>query len=391
MSLVPRPLSLFNNAPMSLLYRFLGVAAYVTERASRTRGNGVPMNWLILVLLGFFLAWPIHEAIEVKNNEGDPIHASITDATNSDKLLDRYIIVTGQLHPEESVTETENGKVKDEDISWVPLIDPEGRKAIYIKTNINEPNRGVISRVEGSQSSFGAPPRVSVSGMLRKIPTDLQSAVHASSTPIGGISMNSQYMIVAGSKPSGLYLWLAVAIAIAIPILLMLLVIFKRYIVFRPVPSIGRGIDRFPPPPTQEPLDLRTTARFVLQENIRKLFHRVPSVLAQLESGDMAILANVDASSSFMGRVTKNRAGIWAAVIRNQTLSSPEYGTLYFGLTAYPAFRIRYTDGVNSKPATAILASLTPEGLQHIRQALYEPHLLPASPIEPQSPAPAAP
>src|SRR5438552_2788075 len=316
---------------MNPLYRLLGLTAYLTERASRTRGNGVPVNWLLLLVLGFILAWPIHEAIEVKINQGDPIHTTITEATNSNKFLDRYIVLTGQLHPEKSHTETVNDKVKDENISWVPLIDPQLRRGIFVKTDISQPNRGVISRVEGSQGSFGAPPRVSVSGMLRQIPHDLQTAVRIGTNPIEGISPSSEYMIVAGSKPSGFHFWVALAALLSIPLLLMLYVMFKRYIIFRPDPAVGRGIDPNPPPPTsQEPIDLRTTARFVLQENVRRLFHRVPSMIAQLESGDMAILANVDASSHFMGQRTKNLAGIWAAVIRNDTLSPPEYGTLYF-------------------------------------------------------------
>lgn len=372
---------------MNPIYRLLGLTAYLSESASRTRGNGIPLNWLVLLVLGFLLAWPMHEAIEVKNNEGDPIQTTVAEATNSNKLLDRYIIITGQLHPEESVTETENNKVKDENISWIPLVDTEHRRAMYVKTDITEPSRGVISRVEGSQANFAAAPRVYVSGMLRKIPTGLQSAVRTSSKPIAGINLNSEYMLVAGSKPSGFYFWVGLSVLFAIPILLVLYVMFRRYVVFRADPAVGSGIDpSAAPPETQEPLDLRATAQFVLQENVRRRFHRVPSVIAQLESGDMAILANVDASSRFMGTVTKNRSGIWAAVIRNETLSPPEYGTLYFAIKAYPAFRIHYTDAVKNAPASAILASTTVEGLGRIRQALYEPHLTPAAP-EPAAPA----
>src|SRR5213075_2052441 len=218
---------------MNPIYRLLGLFASLTERASRTRGNGIPMNWLVLVLLGFFMVWPIHEAIEVKTNEGDPIKTTIAQALASDKLLDRYITVVGQLHPDQAVTETENDKVKDKNISWLPLIDVPNKAGIYVKTDITEPNRGVIARVEGSQRNFAGPPKVSVSGMLRKIEKDLQAAVRNTSEPIDGVNLNYEYILVAGSKPSGFYLWLTFAAALAVPILLMLLVIFKRYIIFR--------------------------------------------------------------------------------------------------------------------------------------------------------------
>jgi len=373
---------------MNLAYRILGITAGLTERASRTRGNGVPMNWMVLVLLGIFLALPIHEALEVKINEGDPIKTTIADATSSQKLLDRYITVTGQLHPDQAVTETENDKVKNKNITWLPLIDVAGHSGIYVKTDITEPNRGVISRVEGSEKNFAGRPKVAVSGMLRKIDKNLQAAVRTTSEPIDGVKLNSEYILVAGTKPAGFYLWIALAAAILIPILLMLLVIFKRYVIFRPDRSIATGINPAAPPPTsQEPINLRTTARFFFEGNVRKRFHRVPSVIAQTENGDMAILANVDASSRFMGQVTKNRSGIWAAVIRDETLIAPEYGTLYFGLEALPAFRIHYADAIKNATATAILASATPEGLQRIRQALYEPHLTPPPPPAEATPA----
>src|SRR5258705_11289199 len=162
---------------MHLLYRILGAAANLTERSSRTSGNGVPANWLVLVVMGMFLFFAIHEAVEVKVNEGDPIKTSIGDATATNKLLDRYIIVNGQLHPEEGLVETENGKPKNNHIAWIPLVDPEKRKSIFVKTDTSQPNRGVISRIEGSQSSFAGTPKVSVSGMLRKVPTDLQTSI----------------------------------------------------------------------------------------------------------------------------------------------------------------------------------------------------------------------
>ena len=69
----------------------------------------------------------------------------------------------------------------------------------------------------------------------------------------------------------------------------------------------------------KRPVSLQMVLRALIDEGLKR-------------DGDRAILANVDASSHFMGSVTKNRAGIWAAVIRHDSLSAPEYGTLYFGL-----------------------------------------------------------
>ena len=100
-------MSLFNIPPMNPFYRLLGLTAGLTERASRTRGNGIPMNWMVLVLLGVFLALPIHEAIEVKTNEGDPVKATIADAR---KVIDQVNAGQGTvgklLHDEALYRET---------------------------------------------------------------------------------------------------------------------------------------------------------------------------------------------------------------------------------------------------------------------------------------------
>src|SRR2546430_16041954 len=57
-TLVTPATPLFNTL-MNLPYRLLGLTASLTERASRTRGNGVPMNWLPPVLLRAFPIPPI--------------------------------------------------------------------------------------------------------------------------------------------------------------------------------------------------------------------------------------------------------------------------------------------------------------------------------------------
>jgi len=375
---------------MHYLYRILGITADLTERASRISGNGVPANWLFLVAFGFFVGLAIHEVIEVKVNEGDPIKTTIGDATASDKLLDRLITVSGHFYAQQILVETENGKPKNDNISWIPLVDHDAHRAIYVKADTSRPNNGIVSRVGGPPSYSVGPPKVAVTGMLRKIDSDFQGSLRLGAQRVQGILPNYDYVLVASTKPGGFYLWVALAAAIALPMLLMLIVIFKRYVIFRPSGTAVGGIDLSAIAPTtgpEAPPELYVTAKFALDEKVRKLFHRVRSVAALQENGDVALLANVDAS--VRGIFRQNRSGIWATVIRDQTLSQPEHGTLYFGLRAYPAFRIRYTDAIKNKPAMAILASSTPAGLEKVRQAVYEPELAPRPSPEPTLTMPA--
>jgi hypothetical protein len=378
------------NCGMTLIYRLLGVTAYLTERASRTRGNGIPVNWLILILLGFVCAMAAHQAIEVKKNEGNPIKTTIAEATATDQYKDRYITVTGSFVPEHTLVKTDkNGKPRNEKVGYVPLIDAKGRNEIFVEMHQDDtPDDAVAPLTRGTNVNLpatlpGTTPLANVTGMLRSLDSDLKKDLRMNSRPFQGARLDDQYMLVATGKPRNFALWAALAAALGLSVLLMLFVIAKRYVIFRSQPEPRGGLDlpAIAPDPNQQ-FDLRVTAHFYLDQKLRQRFQRVPSIVAELENGDMALLANVDASQYFMGTKTQDRAGIWAAVISKATLSPPEAGTLYFGLTAYPAFRIRYTDPIRNAPAVAILASTTPAGRQRVRQALYEPQ--PAAPPPPQ-------
>jgi hypothetical protein len=372
---------------MDPIYRLLGITAYSTEAASRTSGNGIPVNWLFMILLGFFCAITIKEAVDVKRNEGEPIKTNIRQISADHE--GRYITITGEFFEEGSLVKADkNGKPKDESEAFIPLVDPEKKNSIYVKVDSDEDLKGVLVIQDPNEI---VPPdskltkTLSISGMLRRMDSDLKKKASFSS-PLGTALLNDQHMLVAQQKPNGFAMYVAIASALAAIILIMLFVVLKRYVIFRPEPRPRHGVD-LPAiaPGSDEKFDLRVTAQFQLDDRVRQRFHRVPAVVAELESGDMALLANVDASVDFMGTKTEDRSGIWAAVIAKGSLSQPEFGTLYFGLTAYPAFRIRYTDGLKKSPASAILASTSVAGRERVREALYEPRPAPAAIVPPTS------
>jgi hypothetical protein len=367
---------------MDPIYRLLGITAYSTEAASRTSGNGIPVNWLIMNFLGIFCGITINEALEVKRNEGDPISTTIGQAGSFEG---RYITLTGSFYPEGWLVKVDKkGKPMDEE-GFMPLVDLQRRNAIYVMLDEKDYLDRVIRPVKAGDmplgdSKFTAP--LHVSGMLRTIDSDLSKDARLNSRPIGDARVDDQHMLVAQQKPGKFAMWVAIASVLALLILLMLCAVLKRYVIFRPQSPPRHGIDlQAIAPNPDEKIDLRVTAKFYLDDKLRQRFHRVSSVIADLENGDTALLANVDASVNWMGTKTEDRSGIWAAVIAKGTLSEPQYGILYFGLTAYPAFRIRFTDPIRKTAATAILASTTAAGRERIRQALYEPRPAPAATV----------
>src|SRR5687767_3717005 len=133
----------YHELIMDPIYRLLGIAAYSTEAASRTSGNGIPVNWLFMILLGFFCGITINEALEVKRNEGEPIKTTIRQI--SPDHVGRYITLTGAFFEEGSLVKADkNGKPKDESEAFIPLVDPEKKNSIYVKVDSDDDLGGVL-------------------------------------------------------------------------------------------------------------------------------------------------------------------------------------------------------------------------------------------------------
>jgi hypothetical protein len=215
-----------------------------------------------------------------------------------------------------------------------------------------------------------------IRGMLRALPIELKDHVKAQGIQVEGVRMDTGVMLVAGERPARLWLWLILAALGAILLGLMLLAVVLRYVVFRAereTPALADDV----PPVEPSAVDLRVSGKFRLNDKVRQRFLDASSVVAEMESGDKGLLANINASRTMYGHVTENRAGMWGILIAAGTLAPPEYGTFYSSEKPRPAMRIRFTDAAREKRATAILSFATPAARDAVRATLYAPPLPP--------------
>ncbi|MCY2950657.1 MAG: hypothetical protein NTU53_01610 [Planctomycetota bacterium] len=350
---------------MDIVYRVLGFVAMITEKLSRTRVNFIPINWLLIVLVTIFLGLSIREVHEGLANADSASLVSLADALTNPDLLDKYVTIDAALVLQDTLlyAKKNSDKVEDAESLWTPLLDPAAKHAMYAK-------------LPPTQAPAGSFSRNGVTGMLRSIDSNLKTEVQRTGRQTAGVLINTDRMLVIGQKPSRLGITIPIAIALALALTLMLLSVFIRYTVFRSMPQpravISRAATDQPPQPDQ--LDgLRLTGFLSLTETDRQRFFNVPATLANLDSGERALLSNINASITYMGAVTKNRAGLWASIIKPASLAAPEYGQLYFGLRAYPALRIRYTDPIANRPLCTILALPTESARESLRHSLYAP------------------
>lgn len=131
------------------------------------------------------------------------------------------------------------------------------------------------------------------------------------------------------------------------------------------------------------------TGRLRLHEKEAQRFINVPAYATHLESGSLAFVSRIDASTRYSGVVTKSKVGLWLSVPRFES-PSIESGTLFYGKTPLPALRLQFSEGADArKPRVkAILTFDTPEHRDAMRAFLLtqvETSSLPvsASPFSP--------
>jgi hypothetical protein len=210
-----------------------------------------------------------------------------------------------------------------------------------------------------------------LSGMLRTLDRELKDHAASQGLKAEGVRIDTAVMLVAGERPARLWLWLTLATLSAAVILLMLWAVFTRYIVFRPGPTPALPADV--PPVDPAAIGMRVSGKFRLNEKVRQRFLDTPSTLAEMESGDRGLLAQVNASVSFYGHVTENRSGVWGVLIKSGTLEPPRYGEMYAGSRPRPAMHLRFIDAATGKRSSAVLSFATTDARDAVRAALYAP------------------
>ena len=326
---------------MELVYRALGLAASVNNALSRHSVNFVPGNLIIAAGAAAMLVFSVGGYLEATRNGRDPQPVALKDLSANPGARS-FVRTSGILFPEAGFQYGEqdgNGNLKRVTMEFVPLVDRETARAVLVQLP--------------PQHRFGAASRpVELTGMLRPMREFITRELRGTNFDYNGVHVLPGSVLVADDTPGDAALWqLGVVISGAIVGLFVVLT-GKRNTIF------VRGVDPAiaPVAVAVEPGEMHATGTFALEKHKRR-FIDVPAVLSPLDNGDLAALANIDASSNFMGIKYADRAGIWMMHIAAGSISRIEEGTLYYGRRPMPAVRFRYREGISDRSRTAILSA----------------------------------
>jgi hypothetical protein len=345
---------------MDFVYGIVGVVARIMERLSRTRGNGIPLSWLILIFVVMLTAGAAGMLSESMKNQGPPKSASVAQVLDAGMRSIR-VTLRGQFVTDSALVQSDPNNEKDVEAIYVPLVD--GDRAIYVRLE-NTPQAKAIAA--GDQ----------VTGMVRAVDKDLKDDMDSSRPMVGTAIVDERYFLNANKLPANPLIWAPVMAVGILVSLIMLLTIMLRYVVFRagpmgsPVTLISRTSNQPVDGASTQPM--RVSGIFVFNERPkeRRRFLGISATLAEMASGDKGLITNTDASASFMGRVTKKLAGLWSLVIKKGTVSDVRDGWQYFGFKPLPAIRFKYVDATSGKANRTIVSFESESDRQVFRQRL---------------------
>ncbi len=330
---------------MTLVFRFLGVAAALGQRLSRFSVNFVQLNWVVMVGLGALVVFGTKQARDAWVNQDGSHAVSIAEVLEHRDLDHNFVTVAGSLLPVAVFEKTKSSRHSSSttvESSYLPLIDRQGRRALLVK-------------ISGSPRSKQELHDTQLTGMLEPLESGVRERLLANGGRIDDLPIDTDVMLVADEAPGNLLVWAPLTGLAALLLLAMLVTWQKRYVVFQGAAMAGAGNE--PPIGEREAgIDLRASGPFRLDAKNRKRFLNVPCGLGRLDSGPIALFSNIDASSSFMGVTTAKRAGTWAILLEPEALAQLEPGFQYVGWSRRPALRVHFRETPSSKLDTALLS-----------------------------------
>ncbi len=314
---------------MDLLFRILGVAARVTESLSRRSINFIPLHLALMAGCAVACVAAGSVALDGLRNAGPPRELTVARIVAENPPTGSYVRVTGELTPTHGlklITTKKKSQEKRVSSVFVPLSDPGAPKqALLVQMKTKE-----LETVRGG--------RVIVTGTLKSVPGTLEKKLTADNNRVGPFEVVATRVLAEGDTPEDPVVMGSLAGAAGLVALLMLFSMLRRYTIFRVTPA--ENWNQAPGAPGTEAF---ATGRFTLEEkNARKYFVRMPAVFGDTEDGNWAILANIDASSHFMGFRTRDRSGIWSISMSPREVRTLERGILYYGMDSLPSLRIRF-------------------------------------------------
>lgn len=327
---------------MDLTYRLLGIAARLSERMSHFRVNFVPINWAVMVLLGAFAITGASVTRDALVNGQQPRAVKVGELLEHRNLDRNYVSVKAPL-VRYVLSEHEKGSDVAER-TWGLLLDPETK-------------RGMLAEFEGPVGSPSDEVEVTaLTGMVVSLKGDVRRKMEEAGGKIDDVPVELDYVLKTGDAPGSAVVGIVTTLVCGIPLALLLIVFAMKYTIFRRTGDYGVDMAAMSAEVPEQGIDLRATGRFVLDQKNAQRFLDMPVAMGTLETGELALVANVDASRSFMGITTEQRKGYWGLVMEHGSVSNVERGILYIGTAARPALRFRYRVAGTRTTDTAIVS-----------------------------------
>jgi hypothetical protein len=176
---------------MSALYYLLGTVAKVNAKLWRYRVNFLPLNVLLVAVMAIAGFATMNTAIERLQNATSPVPLSVGQIHDSETIPQNYVTVAGVEIPEgvyEFGNKNSKGEITSVEKSWSPLVDRANHRVLLVQ--------------RAGKAAGGDPREVSITGMLRELNADLLRTLASDSNRIGGLPVETRYMLVAGDHPA---------------------------------------------------------------------------------------------------------------------------------------------------------------------------------------------
>jgi hypothetical protein len=303
------------------MFRLLGLAAALNLGLNRIRFNLVPLNYAIAALLLWGATSGLTRVIEGPA-DAEPQPVTVADLAAGRVPSGSFVRVSGFIEPGvilELGKRGTDGKLQDVR-ERLRLLHEGGPVAVWLRPV-------AVPSAVWTRATFV--------GMVRPLPTAAWNATTREGGSIGGRVPTPDCLIEDGARPQT-YLTGVVRLTMCTPPLLLLAWIWvKRNHIFRPGQHV-RAIEGNP----HDAIDLRVSARLRPTRGTTRRFIEMDAHLGRLPDGSMVVLANIDASTYFMGWRVINREGQWTVTIPAGAALSVVAGELAFGRGVRPAARI---------------------------------------------------
>lgn len=344
---------------MELLCRIMGFISAINDATSRFRINLFPLNLLIVILLCVGLNTAVTAWVKALSHAGTPVVKTVAQVVAAYPDGDTFVTVTGTLHAHLKMAYTPADAIDTTvTVLYTPLMDDSGQEMLLAALSPDE-----LSALEKTT-------KVTLTGMVEDSATIFQedSDAEKTSTP----DTHPILVLRVGARPANPWFSGIATLVLGLLVLAFVVNIFQRYLVFRNcIESVPIPVMSIVP---ESGLHTRVTGDFSLDEKNHQRFQNVPSLLTHLDTGEFALISNIDASDSLFGVKTNNKAGYWLIVIPPQAIRAVTPGRYYFGLHVTPALNIDFYNPLKHVHTSVVIAfSSLPE--REVAAALLTQHV----------------